>query len=332
MPHTSVTVPVEAHGVRLDKFLADALKDMTRSRWQALIKSGAVRAAPDKPILDPGHRVRADDVYVVTRPEPMAAEPVGECIPLTIVFEDKDVIVIDKPAGLVVHPAVGHATGTMVNALIAHCGDSLSGIGGVRRPGIVHRLDKDTSGLLVVAKNDKAHQSLAAQFAAHGADGRLQRTYAALVWGRPLHAKGTIDAALARSTGDRTKFAVSRSEQARHAVSHYEVVASYGPVKQPAASLVHVTLETGRTHQIRVHMAHIGHPVIGDPVYGRGFAASVRKLAPTARSAIEHLGRQALHAVLLGFEHPRTGRMKRFTSALPEDMAAVVRALGGEAI
>jgi 23S rRNA pseudouridine1911/1915/1917 synthase len=230
---------------------------------------------------------------------------------------------------LVVHPAAGHQTGTLVNALIAHCGDSLSGIGGVKRPGIVHRLDKDTSGLLVVAKNDRTHQHLSEQFAAHGTDGRLERRYAAFVWGRPLHRKGTVDAALARSMSDRKKFAVTRSEQARHAVSHYEVLESFGPDStKPLASLVHVTLETGRTHQIRVHMAHLGHPVMGDPVYGRGFSASTRKLTDAARTAVEALHRQALHAAVLGFVHPRTGKPKRYESPLPPDMAALQAALG----
>ena len=326
-----VTITTAAHGERLDRTLAAALVDITRSRLQTMIKAGAVRKAGGGAVVDPGHRVRTGEVFVVDIPVPIAPEPAGEAIPLTIVHEDADLIIIDKPAGLVVHPAAGHQTGTLVNALIAHCGDSLSGIGGVKRPGIVHRLDKDTSGLLVVAKNDRAHQYLSDQFAAHGADGRLERRYAALVWGRPLHRKGTIDAALARSTADRTQFAVSRSEHARHAISHYEVIESFGPDStKPLASLVHVTLETGRTHQIRVHMAHLGHPVMGDPVYGRGFAASSRKLTQAAQAAVAALDRQALHAAVLGFVHPRTGKPKRYESPLPPDMAALKAALGGK--
>ena len=227
------------------------------------------------------------------------------------------------------HPAAGHATGTLVNALIAHCGDSLSGIGGIRRPGIVHRLDKDTSGLLVVAKTDSAHQGLSEQFASHGTDGRLVRRYAALVWGQLDRPSGSIDAGLTRHPHDRMKFAVTQGEQGPRAVTHYSVTALLADDRgATTASLLDIRLETGRTHQIRVHMAHLGHPVVGDPVYARGFMTSARKLSPEAQQALAALGRQALHAAVLGFEHPRTRKALRFESAVPPDMASVLAALG----
>ena len=319
--------PEEADGERLDRWLTGRVGTLSRSRLQALIKAGKVRVA-GKVVTDPGYRVAAGAEIAVSVPPPEPAVPVGEEIPLTVVFEDKHVIVVDKPAGLVVHPAAGHATGTLVNALIAHCGDSLSGIGGVKRPGIVHRLDKDTSGLLVVAKSDAAHAGLSEQFAAHGEDGRLQRAYLALVWGVPERRRGRIDAALARSTANRTKIAVTRGESGRHAVTHYEVIETFATkAGKPLASLVRLVLETGRTHQIRVHLAYIGHPVMGDQTYGAGFAASTRKLGAEAREALDVLGRQALHAAELGFEHPVTGRPQRFTSMLPADIERLTEAL-----
>jgi len=255
----------------------------------------------------------------------MAAEPQPEAMALAIVYEDKDVIVIDKPAGVVVHPGAGNETGTLVNALIAHCGDSLSGIGGVRRPGIVHRLDKDTSGLLVVAKNDQAHHGLSEQFAAHGRDGRLQRTYLAIVWGMPERRQGTISAAIGRSSANRQKMAVSKSGAARAAVTHYDVIETLG--SPPVASLIRCRLETGRTHQIRVHMAHIGHPLLGDAAYGSGFRSSAKKLDRAAQEALKSLNRQALHATTLAFEHPGTGRPLQFVSPAPADFASLLTAL-----
>jgi 23S rRNA pseudouridine1911/1915/1917 synthase len=255
-------------------------------------------------------------------PPPAPAEPQGEALPLKIVYEDDDLIVIDKPAGLVVHPGSGNETGTLVNALIAHCGKSLSGVGGVRRPGIVHRLDKDTSGLLVVAKNDLAHRGLSEQFAAHGRDGRLERAYLAVVWGTPARARGTVSAGLARSPANRRKMAVSQSEAARPAITHYRLLERLGP-----ASLIRCELETGRTHQIRVHMAHIGHPLLGDKQYGTGFRSAISKLPAAAQEALKALDGQALHAALLGFEHPRTGRPLRFESPPPEKLARLIAAL-----
>jgi 23S rRNA pseudouridine1911/1915/1917 synthase len=316
---------------RLDRWLARLIPDMSRARIQALIKDGCVTSAgqfPNKNISEANTRVKPGEVYAVAIPEAEPSDVEGEAIALNVVFEDASVIVIDKPAGLVVHPAAGHATGTLVNALVAHCGESLSGIGGVKRPGIVHRLDKDTTGLLVVAKTDAAHQNLSDQFRTHGEDGRLRRAYLALVWGVPVRPKGTIDAALARSTANRKKIAVSRHETARHAVTHYEVLETFiGAKGTPEVSLLRLVLETGRTHQIRVHLAHIGHPVLGDQTYGTGFKTRINALNPGARELVEDLGRQALHAEELGFEHPNSGKPKLFKSPLPANMSQIIDAL-----
>ena len=313
-----------AEAGRLDKALVLAFPDVSRARFQALIAEGAV-VVEGKTVTEPRHKVKPGNSLCVTLPEPVAPEPKPESIPLAIVYEDKDLIVIDKPAGLVVHPGAGNETGTLVNALIAHCGDTLSGIGGVRRPGIVHRLDKDTSGLLVAAKNDAAHQGLSEQFAAHGRDGRLERSYLALVWGRPERRLGMIAAAIDRSTANRQRMAVSRGANAREAITHYEVLESFGI--PPVASLVRCVLETGRTHQIRVHMSHIGHPLLGDAVYGSGFRTSAKKLSEEAQSALKSLNRQALHAKTLGFDHPLTGRPLRFESPAPADFVKLLTAL-----
>src|SRR5215212_5634786 len=232
---------------RLDRVLARLQADLSRSRLQALIRDGQV-AVDDMPVLDPNRKVAGGVRITLTVPPPIPAQPAGEAIDLTVVYEDDDVIVIDKPPGLVVHPAAGHDSGTLVNALIAHCGESLSGIGGVKRPGIVHRLDKDTSGLLVVAKNDLAHQALAAQFADHGRTGPLERAYLAIVWGVPERRRGTVEAALARSTHNREKIVVVGEERGRYAITHYELLESLPPAL-PLASLVRCELETGRTHQ-----------------------------------------------------------------------------------
>ena len=323
-----VTVGAGEAGARLDRFLADRLADFSRSRLQALIRAGGV-IREGAAVVDLGLRVKAGETYTVLVPAPEPAAPQAQTIPLAVVYEDAHLIVIDKPSGLAVHPGPGHASGTLVNALIAHCGTSLSGIGGVRRPGIVHRLDKDTTGLLVVAKTDAAHAGLSRQFAAHGADGQLERRYRALVWGAPDRPRGAIDAALARSSANRTKIAVVREEAGRHAVTHYEVIERYGGggKAKPSASLLELALETGRTHQIRVHLAHVGHPLLGDMTYGAGFKASARNLGEEAQAALEALGRQALHAGLLAFVHPVTGKRLRFTSPMPADMAKLAAAL-----
>lgn len=351
--HAALVVPLEAAGERLDRYLATTLADLSRVRVQAMIRDGLVRIG-GLCVRDPGARLKGADDVLVTLRRATPAEPAGEAIALAVVYEDDDLIVIDKPPGLVVHPAAGHATGTLVNALISHCGDSLSGIGGVKRPGIVHRLDKDTSGLMVAAKTDAAHQGLSAQFASHGADGRLQRAYLAVTWGVPVRQAGVVDLALSRSTANRTKIAVVREGQGRRAVTHYRVLETYrdgeggrargGPVgrgrvarsvtpnaaqSETVASLLRLELETGRTHQIRVHMASLGHPLLGDSVYGLGFATRASRLSEAAQAALTALGRQALHACLLGFDHPRTGKPLVFESAPPADLAALLAALRG---
>ena len=322
---TQLTIAPEDDGARLDRVLALRIPELSRSRLKALILAGEV-AIDGRTIRDPSERVKSGARVSVNVPPAEPAAPQGENIALNIVYEDDDLIVIDKPAGLVVHPAAGHATGTLVNALIAHCGDSLSGIGGVKRPGIVHRLDKDTSGLLVVAKNDKAHKSLAAQFADHGREGPLERGYFAIVWGVPSRPRGTVDAPLDRHPHSRTRHAVR--EGGREAITHWQVAESYpGTDGKPAASLVECRLETGRTHQIRVHMAHIGHPLLGDETYGTGFKTKAARLFPNAQKALAALGRQALHAYLLVIEHPTTGQALEFKSELPGDLARLRYAL-----
>jgi 23S rRNA pseudouridine1911/1915/1917 synthase len=322
-----LTVEEADSGQRLDRFLALRLPALSRSRLQALIRAGEVTRQGTS-VGDLGGKVKAGETYEVHVPAPVAAEPVAEPIPLTVVYEDAHLIVIDKPKGMPAHPGAGHASGTLVNALLAHCGDSLSGIGGVKRPGIVHRLDKDTTGLLVVAKTDAAHQALAQQFAAHGADGKLERGYRALVWGVPDRARGVVDAPLGRSSTNRTKMAVVGGDRGRRAVTHYSVLETFPRrAAKPLASLLRLTLETGRTHQVRVHMAHIGHPLLGDMTYGAGHRASARKLGASAEAVLEALGRQALHAAELKFEHPVTGKCLAFESPLPDDMADVVAAL-----
>jgi 23S rRNA pseudouridine1911/1915/1917 synthase len=324
--HSVFQMTAPAKGERLDRILAQNA-DLSRSRLKALILEGAVTIG-ERTILDPGHRVNAGDEISVTIPPDAPAEPQGEDIPLHIIHEDDALIVIDKPKGLVVHPAAGNQTGTLVNALIAHCGDSLSGIGGVKRPGIVHRLDKDTTGLMVVAKHDKAHRKLSAQFADHGRTGPLERAYLAFVWGAPDRPKGTIDAPLDRHPKARDKQAVRPG--GREAITHWERLEVYlGTDGKPAASMIACRLETGRTHQIRVHLAHIGHPLLGDETYGTGFKTKAKLLPEAARTALDTLGRQALHAYVLGFEHPVTGETLSFESPLPADLAALRDGLRG---
>ncbi len=310
----AVTLDSARAGVRLDKALAEAAEGLSRARIQALIAEGAVSFGDQ--ILTNGSAKAAAGEYVILVPPVVSATPLPEAIPLTVLFEDADLIVIDKPAGMAAHPAPGSETGTLVNALLAHCGDSLSGIGGVARPGIVHRLDKDTSGVMVAAKSDRAHAGLSALFATHD----IERTYIALTRGAPSPAKGRIETRIGRSPHDRKKMAVLKTG-GREAITDYVVQQVFGvPAKAGAAPLaarVACTLHTGRTHQIRVHMASKGSPILGDATYGSGSPAA------SVRAAISEAGltRQALHAAVLGFVHPVTGKALRFETSPPEDMA-----------
>jgi len=318
-----VTVAGDEGSIRLDRVLAVRLAELSRSRLKALILAGQVSinsvTVGSVPIRDPAYHVTAGDTITIDVPQAVAAEPAGEDIALDIVYEDDDIIVIDKPKGLVVHPAAGHETGTLVNALIAHCGASLSGIGGVKRPGIVHRLDKDTTGLMVVAKNDRAHKSLTGQFADHGRTGAMRRGYMAFIWGVPNRQRGTVDAPIDRHPHAREKMAVR--EGGREAVTHWEVLESFnGRDGKPVAALLACQLETGRTHQIRVHLAHIGHPLLGDAVYGPHFKTKASHLGPQSQQALTALDRQALHAYLLALEHPKTGAILEWISDLPDDL------------
>ena len=312
-------------GERLDRFLGQAAAArriaLSRTRLKALIEAGEVRI-DDSVTRDPSTRLAAGARIAFEAPAAQDSPLVGEDIQLAVVYEDEHLIVIDKPAGLVVHPAPGHAAGTLVNALIRHCGASLSGIGGVKRPGIVHRLDKDTSGLLVVAKTDAAHRGLADLFADHGRTGSLKREYLAIAWGGFDARAGKVVAPIGRDSRHREKMTVVKEERGRHATTHWRLEESLGP-----ASLIACQLETGRTHQIRVHMASIGHPLLGDSVYGSGFKTKAALLGDRAVSALAALGRQALHASVLGFEHPATGKPLRFESSPPKDFARLLKAL-----
>ncbi len=304
------TIGEAQHGLRLDKALAELLPDLSRERLKSLIVEGEVTAGGRT--LNPSMKVAAGQLFAVNIPAPAEAEAIAQDIPLNIVHEDADLIVVHKPAGLVVHPAAGNLDGTLVNALLHHCRGELSGIGGVARPGIVHRIDKDTSGLLVVAKSDRAHEGLAQQFKAHSID----RLYAAIVYGLPRPTAGTVDTWIGRSDADRKKMAVHREGRGKHAVTHYRTIE-----RLAGAALVECKLETGRTHQVRVHMAHLGHPLIGDPVYSRdrkGFKTILETL---------RFKRQALHAKRLGFIHPLTGQKLSFDSALPTDMQELLSEL-----
>jgi 23S rRNA pseudouridine1911/1915/1917 synthase len=299
-------------GWRLDRALAAAVPTLSRERLKALIRTGAVQAE-GKLLRDPATKVRGDESFRVAVPEPEPAHNEPQDIPLSIVFEDEHLLVVDKPAGLVVHPAAGNFDGTLVNALLHHCGGSLSGIGGVARPGIVHRIDKDTSGLLVVAKTDVAHEGLARQFAAHS----IERRYLAIVSGVPKASEGMVDAPLARSATNRKKIAVVEGSRGKRAVTHWKRLELLRD-----AALVECRLETGRTHQVRVHMASIGHPLVGDPVYGRSGKMHGKILKEL------HFHRQALHATELGFTHPVTKHRLSFSSPMPSDMQELFNALG----
>jgi 23S rRNA pseudouridine1911/1915/1917 synthase len=315
-------------GLRLDQWLAAALgPDMSRSRVQALIKAGHVLLGGSP--ADAKHRVAEGDEATLDVPEPEPATPAAQAIALDILFEDEDLVVLNKPIGLVVHPGAGNPDGTLVNALIHHCGDTLSGIGGVKRPGIVHRLDRDTSGVMVVAKNDTAHRALSASFADHGRTGDLERAYLAIAWGEPPRMTGTIDAPLGRAGSDRTRRAVvpAGRPDARVAVTHYRVLERFGAQDGRAlASLIECRLETGRTHQIRVHMAHIGHPLVGDRAYGSAYASKANALPEPAQGRVRGFGRQALHAGLLAFRHPRTDELMRFEAPAPADFEELLDA------
>ncbi len=335
-----VTLP-EGVARRLDKALAAAVPEsahLSRTRLQALIAAGAVSRAGEV-VTDPGTPASPGEVWVVQVPPPRGVHMAAEAIPLNLVFEDDDVAVIDKPAGMVVHPAPGSPEGTLVNALLHHFAGGLSGVGGALRPGIVHRIDKDTSGLLVVAKSDRAHHALAALFAAHA----VERSYLALVRGAPDMADPRlagldgvtgeaggvirIQAPIGRHPGDRKRMAVVKG--GRHAVTRVRVLERYGPPERPALALVECRLETGRTHQIRVHLSHVGHPLVGDPVYGRPRPIAGGALAPEAIAAVAAFPRQALHAATLGFEHPADGRLLQFSSPVPDDLNTLLTILQG---
>jgi len=321
-----VTVAAEEDGARLDRVLAAQLPELSRSRHKALILAGQV-AVDGATIRDPSYRVNAASRIELELPPAEETAIAGESIPLHIVYEDDELLVVDKPAGLVVHPAAGNRSGTLVNALVAHCGASLSGIGGEKRPGIVHRLDKDTSGLLVVAKTDRAHRALSRQFADHGRTGPLRREYLAFVWGTPERPRGTIDKPMGRHPHARERMAVRAD--GRQAITHWEVLERYGGSgRERVASLLACRLETGRTHQIRVHLASIGHPLLGDDLYGGGFKTKAALLPPPARKALESLARQALHAYLVGFGHPLGGNVLEFRSELPDDLLRLHQSLG----
>jgi 23S rRNA pseudouridine1911/1915/1917 synthase len=314
-----LTAGPESKGERVDRFLAAAIGSLSRSRVKALIEDG--RATRDgKPVRDPAEAVRAGALYVLTLPPPEAATPLPQAMDLTILFEDRHLIVLDKPAGLVVHPAPGNQDGTLVNALLAHAGEELTGIGGEKRPGIVHRLDKDTSGVMVVAKSQQAHQVLSEAFAARD----LDRAYLALVWGLPSPAAGEIEGPIGRHPTDRKRMAVV-ARGGKHALTHYATERAWGT----AGSLLRCRLATGRTHQIRVHLSHIGHPLVGDPVYLRRTHLGARSLPAPVREALLAFPRQALHAASLGFRHPVTGQLLHFESPLPADMAALLVLLDG---
>jgi len=308
-----VTFDESAAGERLDRALATALPALTRSRVKALIEGRRVALAGGPTIEEPSRKVKTGERFVVEIPEPEPAVPQPQALALEILHEDEDLLVLNKPAGLVVHPAPGNPDNTLVNALLAHCGESLSGIGGVRRPGIVHRLDKDTSGVMVVAKNDRTHQALSRLFAAHD----LTRIYQALVWGAPKANAGTVDAAIGRHPVDRKRMAVRKSS-GRSALTEYWVEQRFGSPLAPLATLVGARLGTGRTHQVRVHLAHLGCPVVGDPVYGRKARNSA------APEALKAFPRQALHASVLAFRHPGTGKVMRFATELPQDFKKLV--------
>lgn len=310
--------PPEAAGTRADRFLTEAIGGLSRSRVKALIEAG--HASRDGALVrDPAEQVRPGALYALHLPPAEAATPLPQDIPLTILFEDRHLIVLDKPAGLVVHPAPGNLDGTLVNAVLAHAAEDLTGIGGEKRPGIVHRLDKDTSGVMVVAKSAAAHAGLSEAFAIRD----LERDYLALVWGVPSPTAGEVEAPIGRHPTDRKRMAVVE-RNGKAALTRYRTERGFGT----ACALLRCRLATGRTHQIRVHLAHIGHPLVGDPVYLRRIPASAKSLPAAARDTLLAFPRQALHAATLGFRHPVTGEALSFSAPLPPDMAALLAGLG----
>ncbi|MDX2074049.1 MAG: RluA family pseudouridine synthase [Alphaproteobacteria bacterium] len=321
-PDTKIlVVEDDASGERLDKFLSSRLPDFSRSRIQALLAQGMVTLS-GKVIEDAAQKVKPAQRVTLTIPAATPTHMVAQDIALDVVYEDADLLIINKQAGLTVHPAPGHPDNTLVNALLAHCGDSLSGIGGVSRPGIVHRIDKDTSGLLVVAKHDVAHNALSAQLA----DRSLSRTYQAVCWGKPAPAHGTVTSNIGRSPTNRQKMAVVKTG-GKPAVTHYRTLEDFG-----VASLVECKLESGRTHQIRVHMLHLGHPLLGDPIYGQATSSRLKSgqyknMPAEMREALIAFDRQALHAIRMGFIHPRSGKHVEFHAPLPEDFKNLIEQL-----
>ncbi len=321
----TVRAPADAAGQRLDAVLAAAVDGLSRSRLKTLILEGHL-SRDGVALRQPSHKVAAGDCFTLVVPAAAPAVPQGQDIPLSILYEDDDLLIIDKPAGLVVHPAPGNPDRTLVNALIAHCGPSLTGIGGVRRPGIVHRLDKDTSGVMVAAKTGTAHASLTAQFA----DRSIDRAYRAVAWGAPRPPSGDIETLIGRSPRNRKKMAVV-GRNGKSALTHYKTERPFGLATAPLASLLTCTLSTGRTHQIRVHLAHIGHPLIGDPVYGRAPRRQRNRrgsaISAEARAVMAAFPRQALHAFRLGLDHPATGKRLFFETKLPSDMESLINNL-----
>ena len=308
-----VSVPSGKGGIRVDRFLSDALSDVSRSRLQGVIIAGGVQVN-GQPVTESKYKIRDGDVVDVDFPPVLPSEVIAQDIPLDVVYEDDDLIVINKPAGLVVHPAAGNPDNTLVNALLSHCGDSLSGVGGVARPGIVHRLDKGTSGLMVAAKNSVSHASLSAQFAAHS----IKRAYKALVWGAPSPLQGTVTGNIGRNPGNRKKMAIV-SRGGKHAVTHYHVERTFGT----DVALVECRLETGRTHQIRVHLSSLGHPLIGDPQYGGG-SRRARHLDKACLDILRFYDHQALHACLLGFHHPTREKQMVWQADPPSDFSDLI--------
>ena len=316
-------VKKELSEIRLDQFLKKSISDLSRTRIKKLIVDGFLKVN-NRIIMDPSYNVRENDICILEIPEAIKAKPIGEKIDLEIIYEDNDLIVINKQKGLVVHPAPGNPNKTLVNALINHCGNSLSGIGGEKRPGIVHRLDKDTSGLLVVAKNDRSHNGLASQFKNHGKDGKLIRAYKALIWGIPTFSSGKISTFIGRSDRNRKKMMVINNEKykSKEAITNWKVL---GKNSENNITLIECKLETGRTHQIRVHLDYISHPILGDPLYGQGYKTRINKLEPNIKFLVEkHGNTQALHAYKLGFKHPITNENLIFETDPPENMKKII--------